>query len=79
MDMSYCLLLLIKQKCLEKAFFKNSNLDDSSISLPAFPSRINLKLHNIHVTPKLIKKVITNLDLLKAGVPNCVPVVVRKV
>ena len=36
-------------------------IDDYAISLPAFPSRANLKLHNIFVTPKLVKKVITKL------------------
>ena len=41
---------------------KSSNLDDSGISLPVFPSRTNLKLYNISVTPKMVKKVITNLD-----------------
>ena len=30
-------------------FSKNSNLYDSGISLPIFPSRTNLKLHNISV------------------------------
>ena len=57
---------------------KNSNLDDTSISLPAFPSRTNLKLHNISVTPKMIKKVIMNLDLSKASGPDCIPVMVLK-
>ena len=33
-----------------------------------------LKLHNIPATPKLVKKVITNLDLSKAPGPNCIPV-----
>ena len=42
-------------------FSKNSNLDDSGISLPFFPSRTNLKLCNISITPKIVKKVITNL------------------
>ena len=54
---------------------KNSNLDDSGISLPVFPSRTNLKLH-ISVTPKMFKKVIMNLDLSKASAPDCIPVVV---
>ena len=27
-----------------------------SISLPGFPSRTNLKLHKISVTPKMVKK-----------------------
>ena len=39
-----------KVKLFAKNFSKNSNLDDSNISLPAFPSRTNLKLHNISVT-----------------------------
>ena len=30
---------------------KNSNLDDPDISLSVFPSRTNLKLYNISVTP----------------------------
>ena len=33
-------------------FSKNSNLDYLVISLPVSPSRTNLKLHNISVTPK---------------------------
>ena len=56
----------------------NSNLDDSGISLPVFPSRTNLKLHNISITPKMVKKVIMNLDLWKASGPHCIPVVVLK-
>ena len=59
-------------------FSKNSNLDDSDISLPVFPSRTNLKLHNISVSPKMVKKVIMNLDLSKASGPDCIPVVVLK-
>ena len=43
-------------------FSQNSNLDDSRISLPVFPSRTNLKLH-ISVTPKMVKKVKMKLTL----------------
>ena len=50
-----------KAKLFAKNFSKNSNLDDSGISLPVFPSRTNLKLNNISVTPKMVKKVVTNL------------------
>ena len=32
---------------LAENFSKYSDLDDSGISLPVFPFRINLKLHNI--------------------------------
>ena len=48
------------------------------ISLPVFASRANLKLHNISVTPKMVKKVITNLDLSKTSGLDCIPVVILK-
>ena len=65
-----------KAKLFAENFSKSSNLDDSGISLPVFLSRTNLKLHNISVTPKMVKKVITNPGLSKASGPNCIPVVV---
>ena len=58
-----------KVKLFAKNFSNNSNLDDSGISLPVFPSRTNLKLHNISIT---------NLDSSKASGPDCIPVVVLK-
>ena len=67
-----------KAKSFAENFSKNSNLDDSGISIPVFHSRTNLKLHNISVTPKMVKKVIMNLDLSKASGPDCIPVVVLK-
>ena len=67
-----------KAKLFVKNFSENSNLDDSGISLPVFPSRTNLKLHNISITPKMVKKVIMNLDSSKASGPDCIPVVVLK-
>ena len=36
-----------KAKSFVENFSKNSSLDDSGISLTVFPSRTNLKLHNI--------------------------------
>ena len=42
-------------KNFSKLFAKNSDLDDSGISLPIFPSRANLKMPNISVTPKMVK------------------------
>ena len=54
-----------KAKLFAENFSKNSNLDESGISLPVFPSRTNLKLHNISVTPKMVRKVVMNLDLSK--------------
>ena len=56
----------------------NSNLDDSDISLPVFPSGTNLKLHNISVTPTMVRKIVMNLHLSKASGPDCIPVVVLK-
>ena len=52
-----------KAKLFAKNSSRNPNFDDSGISLSVFPSRTNLKLHNISVTPKLVKEVRTNLDL----------------
>ena len=59
-----------KAKLFAKNFSKNSNLDGSVISLPVFCSRTNLKLYNISITPKMVKKVITNLDSSKASGPD---------
>ena len=67
-----------KAKLFAKNFSKNSNLDDSGIFLPLFPSRTNLKLHNISVTPTMVKKVITNLDLSQVSGADCIPVVVLR-
>ena len=58
-----------KAKLFVKNVSNNSNLDDSGIFLPVFPSRTNLRLHNVSVTLKMVKKVITNLDLLKVSCP----------
>ena len=67
-----------KGKLFAETFSKNSNLDDSVISLPVFPSRTNLKLHNISLTLKMVEKVIMNLNLSKASGPDCIPVVFLK-
>ena len=49
------------------------------VSLYLFsPFRTNLKLHDISVTPKVVKKVIMNLNLSKASGPDCIPAVVLK-
>ena len=67
-----------KAKLFAKIFSENSNLDDSSISLPAFPCRTNLKLHNISITLKIVKEVTANLASSKASGPDCISVVVLK-
>ena len=67
-----------KTKLFAENLFKNTYLDNSGIFVPTFPSRTNLKLHNIYVTPKIVKKAIMNLDLLKGSAPDCIPVVALK-
>ena len=64
-----------KAKLFAKNFSKNSNLEDSGISLPTFPSRTNLKLHNVSVTSKIIKKVIVNLDSSMTSGADCISMV----
>ena len=66
-----------KAKLFSENFSKDSNFDDSGISLPVFPSRTNSKLH-ISITPKMVKKIIMNLYLSKASGPDCIPVEVLK-
>ena len=63
---------------LQKNFPRTRILITQVIFLPTVPSGANLKLHNIHVTLKLVKKGITDLDLSKASGPNCTPVLVLK-
>ena len=67
-----------KAKLFAKNFSKNSNLDDSGISLPVFLSRTNLKLHNISASHKMVKKVITNLDSSNTFGPDGIAVIVLK-
>ena len=68
-----------KAKLLAKNFLITTFfLDDSGISLPIFPSRTNLKLHNIFATPKVVKQVQTNPYSSQASGPYCIPVVFLK-
>ena len=67
-----------KAKLFAKNFSKNSNLDDLGIVLPVFSSRVNLRLCNIFVTRKMVKKVLTNLDSSKASGLDCIPLMVLK-
>ena len=67
-----------KAKLFPENFSTNSNLDGSGIFLPVFLSRTNLKLHNISITPKMVKKVIRNLESSKTYSPDCIEVVVLK-
>ena len=67
-----------KAKLFGENLSKNSNLEYSGISFLVFVSRTNLKLHDFSVTPKMVKKVLMNLDLSKTFGLDCVPVVVLK-
>ena len=67
-----------KAKLFAKNFSRNSNLHESGISLPDFPSRTNLKLQNTTVTLAIVKKVIMNLDSSKSSGPDSIPVVLLK-
>ena len=69
---------VVLSSAFDKAKLFAKNLDDLGISLPVLPSRTYLKLHNISVTHKKVKKVITNLDLSKASGLDCIPVVILK-
>ena len=53
-------------------YSKNPNLYYSGISLPVFPSITNLKLRNISVTRRMVRKVMMNLDWSKAFGPDCI-------
>ena len=65
-----------KAKLFATNFSKISNLEDSGIPSPTFPSRTNLKLHNISVTLKMVEKVKINLDSSKVPGPDSIQVVV---
>ena len=66
-------------KLFAQTFSKNHNLDDPGISLSVCPSRTNLKLQNISISPKMVEKFIMNLGLSKAYGLDCVTVVVLKI
>ena len=70
-------LHLIKCNCLLNSFPRTLILTTQIISLPAFLSMANLKQH-ISGIPKLVKKLITNLDSSKTHSPDCIPVMVLK-
>ena len=52
-----------KVKLIAEKFFTNSDLDASGISLRAFDCKTNLRMCNNLANPKLVQKVIINLDL----------------
>ena len=73
-DRRCCLLHLIKQNYLLKTFPRTQIL----MTLVSLYLLSLLELHNISITPKMVKMVITNLDSSKASGPDCIPVGVLK-
>ena len=67
-----------KARLFAENFSVKFNLDDLGIFLPIFPSRTNLRVHNITVTPTMVRKIVINLDLSKTSAPECFPMVVLK-
>ena len=78
-DWRCCLLHLIKQNYLLKTFPRALILM-TLVSLYRFSllEITNPKLRNISITPKMVKKVIANLDSSKVSGPDCILVVVLK-
>ena len=75
----YCLLHLIKQNYVVKNFLETLILmTQVSLYLFSLLELTNLKLHNISITPWLVKKIISIIGLGKAICPDCIPVVVLK-
>ena len=74
----FCLLYLIKQNCMLKTFLRTLILMSWISSYLLFTSRTNLKLHNISITPNMVKKIITNFYSSKTPGLDCIPVVVLK-
>ena len=66
-----------KARLLTNNFVQNS-FDYSCISLSAFNSGTYLRLHSISQNPKLVKKIIRNLNLSKDSNLDSIPVVVMK-
>ena len=65
------------EKIFVKIFPENFNLDDSGISLSTFSARSYLKLHNITVSPNIVKTGITDIDPLRPGCgPDCTKMVI---
>ena len=41
-------------------------------------TRTNLKINNIFVSTKLVKKILANFDLSKVSAPDCIPLVILR-
>ena len=69
---------LVRLRCLLKSFLRTPILMIQVFLFGSFPSRTNLKLDNIPVTLKLVKRVIADFDFSKVCGQDCISVVVWK-
>ena len=72
------LLHLINQNCFRNNFLRTPILVTWVSQIPVFLSRTSMKLQNISLTPKIVKRVITNLDSSHASDLGGIPVVVLR-
>ena len=77
MAQSCCLLHLINRNYLLKNFLKTLILM-TQVSFYLFSLLELILNYMISVTPKMVKKLIMNLDLSKASGTDCIPVVILK-
>ena len=73
-----CFFTSNRAKLFALNFSRDFHFDESGICLSAFSPWTNLKMCNIYVTPKLVKRVMTSIDSSKASGFDCFPVVVLK-
>lgn len=64
-----------KSKLFAEIISENSNLDGLENLLSFLSSRTIPKLHNLSVTPKMLKKVINTFNSSKGSGPYCIPLV----
>ena len=77
MALRCCLLLLIKQNCLQKTFLRTL-VFMTQVSLYLVSCVKVYETAHFHGTSKLVRKVIKNLDSSKRSAPDCISVVVLK-
>ena len=77
-DLRCCLLLLIKENYLLKCFLRTRTLMTHVSLYLLFCLELIWNCIIFNLTPKLVKNVITNLDLSETSGPNCIPVMVLK-
>lgn len=67
-----------KAELFARQFSNNCSLDSTGHNLSDFPSRTDVPLHTLRITPKSVAKVIASLDSSKASGPDNIPVIVMQ-